>query len=277
MEIAKYFQSSSKKRDLSNNSEEGGNKKNKQDAAVDDSFKDEDDTLLEGLDSVACKDVLFKFLKSLEKRIIDIYDVTSLNKEMHGKNEKQLNDLTSSVQFISEKFDLYEKELQEKDKKIKELKDDVGLLQTEIGEMKHEMERQCQYTRRNCLLIHGVKEEENEDTDKIAVDIANKDLNITINKGHLDRSHRLGKRNNNTLKPRPIIVKFVRYNDRQNIFSNKKKLKGKEIAITESLTATRMKKLNDARNEHGFQNVWSVDGKIFFKSNKESRPKIYYD
>ena len=49
---------------------------------------------------------------------------------------------------------------------------------------------------------------------------------------------------------RPTIVKFVRYNDRNNVFNRKKKLKGKNIAITESLTASRMS---------------DSDGKILFK------------
>ena len=51
------------------------------------------------------------------------------------------------------------------------------------------------------------------------------------NKG-IDRTHRIGNPRN-AQKPRPIIMKIVRYNNRMKIFDSKKKLKGKKIAITE--------------------------------------------
>ena len=55
-----------------------------------------------------------------------------------------------------------------------------------------------------------------------------------INIEDLDRTHRIGKVNNG--KSRPIIVKFARYNVRKKVFHNKRKLKGKNMSITESLT-----------------------------------------
>ena len=57
----------------------------------------------------------------------------------------------------------------------------------------------------------------------------------------------------------------MRYNDRKKIFDSKKNLKGKKIAITESLTVTRIKKLNEARERYNFNNVWTSDGKILYK------------
>ena len=41
-----------------------------------------------------------------------------------------------------------------------------------------------------------------------------------------------------------------------------KKLKEKNIAIMESLTATRMEKLKKARKIYNFKNVWASDRKI---------------
>ena len=72
---------------------------------------------------------------------------------------------------------------------------------------------------------------------------------------------------------------FVRYNLRHNIFKNKKLLKEKVVSITESLTKDRMAKLNEARENYVFRNVWTSDGKIFFKDEKNpsSQPLVYYD
>ena len=64
-----------------------------------------------------------------------------------------------------------------------------------------------------------------------------------------DRTHRIGKPKNNA-KPRPLIIKFVRYNDRKKVFSSKKLFKDLGVLI-----AFRMKKLTNARETFGFRNV----------------------
>ena len=40
---------------------------------------------------------------------------------------------------------------------------------------------QEQYSRRNCLLIHGVKEDANEDTDKLVFQFIQNDLEVDVN------------------------------------------------------------------------------------------------
>ena len=57
---------------------------------------------------------------------------------------------------------------------------------------------------------------------------------------------------------------------------NKKCLKGKGKSINESLTAFRMQKLKSVRDEYGFSNVWTVDGKIMFKNSDNGKPNVYY-
>ena len=57
---------------------------------------------------------------------------------------------------------------------------------------------------------------------------------------------------------------------------NKKCLNGEGKSITESLTAVRMQKLKNARDEHVFFNVWTVDGKIMFKNSDNGKPSVYY-
>ena len=64
--------------------------------------------------------------------------------------------------------------------------------------------------------------------------------------------------------------------DRRDVFMNKRYLKGKGKSITESLTAFRMQKPKNARDEHGLFYVWTVDGKIQFKNNENGKPNVYY-
>ena len=55
----------------------------------------------------------------------------------------------------------------------------------------------------------------------------------------------------------------------------KKLLKGSGISVTDNLTLKRMQHLKKAREQHGFANVWTLDGKVMFKGN-DGDPKVYY-
>ena len=57
---------------------------------------------------------------------------------------------------------------------------------------------------------------------------------------------------------------------------NKRCLKDKDKSITESLTAFRMQKPKTTRDEDGFFNVWTADGKIMFKNSDNGKQNVYY-
>ena len=77
-------------------------------------------------------------------------------------------------------------------------------------------------------MVHGVDEVEGEDTDELSIKVIKGHMNRKIKPEDIDRSHRLGNpKQSIKAKPRPIIVKFVRYNTRNTIYRNKKVLKGK--------------------------------------------------
>ena len=104
------------------------------------------------------------------------------------------------------------------------------------------------------------------------------DLGEEITIRDIDRTYRLGKRKLDNNVPRPIIVKFTRYNVRNKIFKSKKKLKGKTVCITESLTKRRVVELKKARKMRGFKNVWSHNGKILFSDvNYRNKVKVFDD
>ena len=126
------------------------------------------------------------------------------------------------------------------------------------------MDQQEQYSRRNCLLIHGITEGNQENTDDLALEVFRGKLDFELTERDLGRTHRISKNDKKSNRPRPVIVKFIRYNDRKKIFSKKKQLKNSGISITESLTKLRMSKLAKAREEFEFRNVWTVDGRICY-------------
>ena len=46
----------------------------------------------------------------------------------------------------------------------------------------------------NCLLIHSMEVNSNEDTDKLALDVIHDDLEINVRKLVIDRTHRIEKK-----------------------------------------------------------------------------------
>ena len=56
-------------------------------------------------------------------------------------------------------------------------------------EDKHE-----QYSRRNCLLVHGIVETDDEVTNDLVTETISTKMNIEISPANLDRTHRTGKK-----------------------------------------------------------------------------------
>ena len=139
------------------------------------------------------------------------------------------------------------------------------------------VDRQEQNSRRNCLLVHGIVEETIEDTDEKIINTLQQSMDETLKPEDIDWSHRLAKpKSSKNAKPRPLIVKFVRYNTLNRIYRNKKKLKGTGLSVTESLTVKRIKLLEKAREGYTFNNVWSQDGTIMFFDKNPNKVKTYY-
>ena len=117
------------------------------------------------------------------------------------------------------KFDELERERKEKDELTNSLQIEVSSLKVEVKNLEKKADDQEQYSRRNCLLIHGLTETKTEDTDEMVLDVINNKLNIELSQISIDRSHRLGKWKGPGQKPQAIIVKFTRYKDRHHVFS----------------------------------------------------------
>lgn len=225
-----------------------------------------DDVFIDGLSSPTCAKMLLNCLKTIETRVADLYSLFDVLKDNQVKGERQLDSVNESISSLSTKFDKLEEERIKQNDKINELEDNIGKLVDENKILKESIDELEQYSRRNCLLFHGLKESDGENTDKVVIDTIRKEMTIDISEQDLDRTHRIGKASRNDGKSRPIIVKFARYAVRNQIYKNKRVLKGKNLLITESLTNRRVKALKDAQAEFGTSNVWTSDGRIFYKN-----------
>ena len=147
-----------------------------------------------------------------------------------------------------------------------------------IVKLEDKLDDNEQRNRNQCLLFHGISETSGENTDDLVVEIINKALEMrNFNFEDIQRSHRLGQTKNDNQRetrsrvsrPRPIIVRFVSYRSRKNIYKEKSKLKGKNVSISENLTRKRYLLYNDCIEKLGRGNVWTSDGRITTKINNK--------
>lgn len=175
--------------------------------------------------------------------------------------EENIN--SSVVKAITPLLDKYEEKVAKLEDELTKAKSDIILLQKKADE-------QEQYSRRSNIRIFGIEEDKEENTDDIIINLVNKQLKVDMNVNSIDRSHRTGQRKlevNTSKKPRPIIVKFTSYRERQKVLQNRKMLKGSGIVIREDLTRTRLTLWQDAVKTFGYQSVWTRDGVIFVVKN----------
>ena len=130
-----------------------------------------------------------------------------------------------------------------------------------LSKIEYENDSFEQYSRRNSVRISGYLESFGESTDDIVLSIV-RDLHVEIIKSDIDRSHRVSKptpqrpgRSSTQDKPRPrvILVKFAKYNARQQLYEMRKDLRNsenetmKKLFVNEDLTKKRSQLLYDAR------------------------------
>ena len=137
--------------------------------------------------------MLLNCFKNLDKQVKELYILAQSNNEKHIKGEKQLLDLTESINFMTKKFDDYEKDRAEKEKLIKDLREEVSSLKNEHEQLKSDVKNQEQYSRRNVLLVHSISEEQGESTDSIALSAINEHLEEKLTEDDIERTHRVGK------------------------------------------------------------------------------------
>ena len=62
-----------------------------------------------------------------------------------------------------------------------------------IDKLEHLVDRQEQYSRRKCLLVHGIVETNDKNTDDLVLKTINEKLDMEITENEIDRSHRIGR------------------------------------------------------------------------------------
>lgn len=162
---------------------------------------------------------------------------------------------------------------------VRGLREEISSLTTRVSNLERDLADRTddleQYQRRNNLRVFGVEETNGEDTNNLIKKLCQDQLGISLSGSALCRTHRVGRQPKPTAdgrrQHRPIIVRFVSYQDRRQVFAAKKKLKGSGVTIREDLTARRFDLYKKAAEKFGFKNTWTQDGRVIFTDETGKR------
>lgn len=190
---------------------------------------------------------------------------TILEKITEMQNDMKYNyeTLKAENEDLKIKMDTLIRQNKEKDREITKLKSRLNQLE--------------QYTRRDCIEIHGMKEDDEEKLEINVLKIINK-MNIVLKQEEITAVHRIG--NKQSRKPRIIIVKLNRKKADEIVASKKKTILNKDIFsnndetkiyINESMSPEYKElfwKTKNAAKENEYKFVWFKRGKLYVRKNE---------
>ena len=167
-------------------------------------------------------------IQSFKTNFEALNDIPDWGKSLFGNVAEILNEINVAIELIfaenRRQQELLRSKVSIQSTVIDTLCCEKTRLNQAVNKLEDQVDEQSNYTRRNQLLIHGLDEEHGEDTTRKVLQLFSDNLNINdVSEKDIDRSHRIGKRDvsrntrNRKAKIRPIIVKFISYQDRKNV------------------------------------------------------------
>ena len=171
--------------------------------------------------------------------------VDSSNKKV-GELMSQVLDLRASLEFTQKEFQDFKDHCKTWEKAYKETKNNVESVSKSLIPLNENLDYMESQSRRNNVIIDGIKESEGEkwsDSEDKVKKLLSEKLELDPCKMEIERAHRIGKPSPSSTRPRPIVVKFLRFKDRVEVLNKAKVLKGTNIYINEDYPeAVRLKR-----------------------------------
>ena len=140
----------------------------------------------EALKSDDCVVIFCNWIKNLEEKENELFQITSSANDGQKKGKLQLKYLNETVNFLCTKFDKYEKERKERKQTIKNLEANVSLINNKVENLLGEIDKRDQYSRQNCLLFHGIVETDNVVVNNLVIETISTKMNIEVSPADLD-------------------------------------------------------------------------------------------
>ena len=207
-------------------------------------------------------------MESMKKRLA-VYESNYENKSKNPRSDAASKICVTDVS----KNDEQKNELNGMKEALLKLQQMIDSTMKRLSAVERRQDDLEQYSRSNCLVIHGCENVPKSkpgkylEIENFVCNTLNEHLQLDspLQANDLDIAHPLPSK-----KGTPVIVKFIRKTQKNEVYRKKRLLKGTKMIITESLTKRRLQLLEKARLEFKQCPVWSWKGEIFvFHNNKK--------
>ena len=189
------------------------------------------------LEKLGKLDTIELSLKNIESKLAKLETRTTELEAFKEETKKDISELKDGANFAS-------KQLQEKSQELAKAEAEITELTRKVQkheEAVKETESKClyleAYSRRENIKFMNIEEgppDQPEDTEEILRDFLERELGyVDAQNVEFQRVHRTGKTKEGS--PRPILARFLRYKDVQNIFSLGHRLKGSKFQMFRDL------------------------------------------
>jgi hypothetical protein len=119
-------------------------------------------------------------------------------------------------------------------KPVFEIVKKVSQLETQINKTGSRMSRMEREDRKNNMIVHGLSEASNETYHERHLAIQELANRLKLKEIDYSESRRLGSKA--AKKPRPLLIRFIRYRDKAEVLAQSKLLRGSSIAVSDDLS-----------------------------------------
>lgn len=209
---------------------------------------------------------------------LTLVDIGAMIQDLKAENTS----LRKSIDQMHTKLDDQTIKFEQLINKIRDLEVENEQLRHENGKLRTSIDEQEQYSRRNCVEIHGLPEIQGEIVLSEVIKVG-RAVGLEVTPSMIDNCHRLGNPKSQAI--RGIIVKFVRNSDKMKLLHCRKTKRDlssvdlgfntvpSSIYINENLTQYRRSLLSHARQLRKTCNimyVWTRNGNIYLRENEKT-------
>ena len=202
------------------------------------------------IDRLSKLDSIESTVRNIETNLANLKARTAKREEFQATAKTDIADLKKSCSFNTDKRKEYRDDLKNK---IDEQNERITSLIESEKKLNHQMDEIISknlyleaYSRRENTKFFNIPEAREEDTEEVLRSFMERDLGYRNGRSvEIQRVHRLSNRRNSNTAPRPIIARFLRYKDVEEIFSLGRRLEGTDFQMFRDLPLEIIKRRKD--------------------------------
>ena len=211
---------------------------------------------------------IMKKLEDIERNMAKKTDLekseetmTKYLKDMEQRYKDEMSVLNSRVEGLVAANSALKNDIKTKDAQINELKSKVTDLEILAKNAQSKANYNEQYSRKNNIKIHGVKEEPHENTQEVTTNLLRDVAGVTVSEDDIIAVHRIPGKKDST---RPILLKVKNSSVKTKVMQNRPKVKSTgKYKLSDDVTALNSSLITRLLAHPKIEQAWFFNGSVY--------------